>query len=72
MQLATLQSRLLAVADRDAEELNEARREFDERVAAMRAQLEQQEVDNAALLDVVQVLCSVKLIMPFSPVLFPI
>lgn len=56
MQLAVMQSRLQAEADRGADELVESRREFDERMTAIRAQLEQQEVDNAALLDVVQVI----------------
>ena len=55
MQLTALQSRLKAEADRGAEGMNQARNEFEERISAMRVQLQQQEVDNAALLDVVQV-----------------
>ena len=55
MQMAALHAQSKAEVDRGTEELNAARREHDERMNAMRAQLEQQEVDNAALLDVVQV-----------------
>lgn len=55
VQLTALQSRLKAEADRGAEGMNQARSEFEERISAMRVQLQQQEVDNAALLDVVQV-----------------
>lgn len=53
--MSALQSRSKAEVDRGIEEVNQARRDHNERMNAMRAQLEQQQVDNAALLDVVQV-----------------
>ena len=59
VQVAELQSRMQAAASRGAEEVDEIRRSCEERMSAMRSELEQQEVDKAALLDIVQVhLCA--------------
>ena len=59
LQVAELQSRTQAAASRGAEEVDEIRRSCEERMSAMRSELEQQEVDKAALLDIVQVhLCA--------------
>ena len=53
--MAALQSRSRAELSSGIEQLSEVRRESEERLAAMRTQLEQQEIDKAALLDIVQV-----------------
>lgn len=59
VQVEELQSRMQAAASRGAEEVDEIRRSCEERMSAMRSELEQQEVDKAALLDIVQVhLCT--------------
>ena len=42
-------------ASRAAEEVDELRGGYEDRMSAMRAELQQQEVDKAALLDIVQV-----------------
>ena len=55
VQVAQLRSRVQVAASRGAEELDELTRVYEERMAAMRSQLEQQEADKAALLDIVQV-----------------
>ena len=44
-----------AAASRGADELDDIRGSYEERLVALRVELEQQEVDKAALLDVVQV-----------------
>ena len=44
-----------SAASRSADDLNETRRGYEERMCALRSELEQQEVDKAALLDIVQV-----------------
>ena len=44
-----------AATSRGAEEVDELRRGYEDRMSAMRAELQQQEVDKAALLDIVQV-----------------
>lgn len=44
-----------SAASRGADDLDETRRGYEERMCALRSELEQQEVDKAALLDIVQV-----------------
>ena len=44
-----------SAASRSVDDLSETRREYEERMCALRSELEQQEVDKAALLDIVQV-----------------
>ena len=56
MQVLQLQSQLQDLSSRSADELEEAKTNFSERLAAIQAELEQQEADKAALLDIVQVL----------------
>ncbi len=58
-QVAQLQSRMQAAASRGAEEVDELQRGYEERLSAMRLELERQEVDKAALLDIVQVKTSI-------------
>lgn len=52
-----------SLASRGADELDETRRGYEERMHALRSELEQQEVDKAALLDIVQVLYSLYLML---------
>ena len=54
-QVAQLHLRMQAAASRGAEEINELRGGYEDRMSAMRTELQQQEVDKAALLDIVQV-----------------
>lgn len=54
-QVAQLHVRMQAAATRVAEEVDELRGGYEDRMSAMRAELQQQEVDKAALLDIVQV-----------------
>lgn len=54
-QVAQLHDRMQAAASRGAEEIDELRGGYEDRMSAMRAELQQQEVDKAALLDIVQV-----------------
>ena len=54
-QVAQLHDRMQAAASRGAEEVDELRGGYEDRMSAMRAELQQQEVDKAALLDIVQV-----------------
>ena len=44
-----------AAASRGTEEVDELRGGYEDRMSAMRTELQQQEVDKAALLDIVQV-----------------
>ncbi len=55
LQIAQLHDRMQAAASRGAEEVDELRGGYEDRMSAMRAELQQQEVDKAALLDIVQV-----------------
>ena len=55
LQVAEIQSRSRAEVLRGTEQLGQLQREAEERLAAMRTQLEHQEIDKAALLDIVQV-----------------
>ena len=55
MQVAELEAAMQNAASRGADELDESRRGYEERLSALRSELEQQEVDKAALLDIVQV-----------------
>ncbi len=54
-QVAQLHDRMQAAASRGAEEVDELRGGYEDRMSAMRTELQQQEVDKAALLDIVQV-----------------
>jgi len=54
-QVAQLHDRMQAAASRGLEEIDELRGGYEDRMSAMRAELQQQEVDKAALLDIVQV-----------------
>ncbi|DBA78046.1 TPA: hypothetical protein ACH3X2_008022 [Trebouxia sp. C0005] len=53
-EVAQLHDRMQAAASRGAEEIDELRGGYEDRMSAMRAELQQQEVDKAALLDIVQ------------------
>ncbi|KAL0021823.1 hypothetical protein WJX77_004862 [Trebouxia sp. C0004] len=53
-EVAQLHLRMQAAASRGAEEVDELRAGYEDRMSAMRAELQQQEVDKAALLDIVQ------------------
>lgn len=55
VQVAQLHDRMQAAASRGAEEVDELRGGYEDCMSAMRAELQQQEVDKAALLDIVQV-----------------
>lgn len=44
-----------SAANRSADDLDETRSGYEERMCALRSELEQQEVDKAVLLDIVQV-----------------
>ena len=55
MQVAELEASMLSAASKHADELDETRRGYEDRLSALRSELEQQEVDKATLLDIVQV-----------------
>lgn len=55
LQVSKLEAAVQSLASRGADELDETRRGYEERMHALRSELEQQEVDKAALLDIVQV-----------------
>ena len=57
MQVLQLQSQLQDLSSQGADELNDIKQKFAERLAAVQTELEQQEADKAALLDIVQVQC---------------
>ena len=66
--MAELETTIQSAASRSADDLDETRRGYEERMCALRSELEQQEVDKAALLDIVQV-CNSPLLV-FVPILF--
>ena len=67
LQVSELEAAMQSLASRGADELDETRRGYVERMHALRSELEQQEVDKAALLDIVQVHSSPPLHLgPFS------
>lgn len=55
VQVAELESSMQSAASRHADDLDETRRGYEDRLSALRSELEQQEVDKAALLDIAQV-----------------
>jgi hypothetical protein len=65
-QVAQLHNRMQAAASRGAEEVDQLRGGYEDRMSAMRAELQQQEVDKAALLDIVQVRQAVRYISSFG------
>ncbi|KAL3153195.1 hypothetical protein ABBQ38_011946 [Trebouxia sp. C0009 RCD-2024] len=52
--VAELESSMQSAASRHADDLDETRRGYEDRLSALRSELEQQEVDKAALLDIAQ------------------
>ena len=56
MQVLQLQSQLQDLSSQGADELNDTKQKFAERLAAIQTELEHQEADKAALLNIVQVL----------------
>ena len=56
MQVAEREASMQSAASKHADDLEETRRGYEDRLSALRSELEQQEVDKATLLDIVQVL----------------